>query len=277
MSIRPNLHDLPEQVSNYVLRIKTDSGAIRRLLYSLDMAYAGIGRFLFKEAPLILTGLYAAYSDLERHDVASDFQARRCQVVQYRPAPDDVCVNTFDFVNITSGELDTSWTSADFSGVEARLRTFYAAISANLPAGGGLREFRWSVLPNPPGIENPALRVAPPATALTWGGSFIAPPQLAMSLTKTTAVRRHWGRIYIGPLSTSAYSASTGRFGSTLVDSVANAFNTLRGGLQADDTPMIVYDRARNVGLSVDGVRVDDIVDVVRSRRFRSATYRKIL
>src|SRR5215203_1910215 len=108
------------------------------------MAYAGIGRFLFKHADIILGGAYAVYELTERKDVV---------------------VNTFDFVNITSGALDTSWTAGDFTGVEARLRTFYATQTTRFPAAVSLREFRWSILPNPPGEDNPAVRVAPPATA----------------------------------------------------------------------------------------------------------------
>jgi hypothetical protein len=39
---------------------------------------------------------------------------------------------------------------------------------------------------------------------------------------------------------------------------------------------MIVYNRTENIYLSVDGSRTDDVFDVVRSRRLRAASYRKI-
>jgi|SRR5215203_3280812 len=241
------------------------------------MAYAGIGRFLFKHADIILGGAYAVYELTERKDVGDEFQARRCQVVLARAAPEDVVVNTFDFVNITSGALDTSWTAGDFTGVEARLRTFYATQTTRFPAAVSLREFRWSILPNPPGEDNPAVRVAPPATALTFTGTSTAPPQLAISITKRTAMRRHWGRIYMGPLDSGSYDSTSGRLSAARVDGIATPFEALRAGLQADDTPMIVYNRTTGVGLSVDGTRVDDVVDIVRSRRHRAATYRKLL
>jgi hypothetical protein len=240
------------------------------------VAYAGIGRFLLKEAPLILSGAYAAYGALEVKNAPDPFQGRRCQVVIARPSPEDVVVNTFDFVNITSGAVDTSWTAGDFTGVEARLRTFYAAIAARIPSDCSLREFRWNVLPNPPGVINPAVRVAPPATALAFSGTARLPAQLAVAITKTTAVRKHWGRIYIGPLSDTSFVGSSGRVSTATADLLGGAFETLRAGLQADDTPMIVYNRTENIYLSVDGSRTDDVFDVVRSRRLRAASYRKI-
>jgi hypothetical protein len=241
------------------------------------MAYAGIGRFLLKHADVILGGVYAVYTLAERHDVAADFQGRRCQVVLKRGTTEDVVVNTFDFVNITSGALDTSWTDADFAGVEARLRTFYAAIAARIPSDVTLDSFRWNVLPNPAGEENPAVRVAPPATALTMTGASKLPPQLAVAITKKTATQRHWGRVYIGPLADTTFTGSTGRVSTATADALATAMEACRAGLQADDTPMIVYNRTTGVGVSVDGVRVDDVFDVIRSRRHAAATYRKLL
>lgn len=240
------------------------------------MAYAGLGRFLLKYADVILGGAYAVYTEAQRHEVATDFQARRCQVVIQRTAPEDVVVNTFDFVNVTSGEIDTTWTTADFAGVEARLRTFYAAISAYLSTVSSLREFRWSVLPNPPGEDNPAVRVAPPSTALTFTGSSQAVPQLACNVTKIVPLRRHWGRVALGPLGL-GMAGTDGRVPTANVDAIAAAANTLVNGLQADDTPMIVFNRATGVGLAVEGVKVDNTMDVVRSRRFRTKTYSKQL
>lgn len=241
------------------------------------MAYAGIGRFLAKHADVILGGAYAAYSLAEQHDTPTGFQGRRCQVVIARSAPEDVIVNTFDFVNITSGEVDTTWTSGDFSGVEARLRTFYAAVAARLTNNASLSQFRWSVLPNPPGEENPAVRVAPPATALTFSGTSQLPPQLAIAITKKTAIQRHWGRVYMGPLNDNNFLGTSGRITTAGADLFATSFEALRAGCQADDTPMIVYNRTQGIYLSVDGVRVDDVFDVIRSRRHRAATYRKLL
>lgn len=240
------------------------------------MAYAGLGRFLYRNADVILGGAYAVYAALEHHVVASDFQGRRCAVVIARTAPEDVVINTFDFVNVTGGVLDTSWTAADFAGVEARLRTFYAAAGAFIATGSSLREFRWSILPNPAGVVNPSVRVAPPATALSFSAANKLPPQLAMSVTKIVPVRRHWGRTYLGPLPAAIVDTS-GRIPNTTVDTVATAHQALVAGCQADDTPMVVYNRALNVGLAVEGTKVDNTADVVRSRRFRAATYSKLL
>jgi hypothetical protein len=100
-----------------------------------------------------------------------------------------------------------------------------------------------------------------------------------MSVTKVTASRKHWGRIYVGPLQLTGSIATgvNGRFNTSQVDTVATAFNTLRAGLQADDFPMVVFDRTRLHFATVDGVRCDDIPDVIRSRRPDWVPYRKVL
>lgn len=241
------------------------------------MAYAGIGRLLIKYVPDVLAGVYAAYLASEQHQAPTEFQGRRCQVVLSRGTTEDVVVNTFDFVNITSGEVDTSWTSGDFSAVEARLRTFYAAMTTYIPSTVSLKEFRWSILPNPAGVENPAVRVAPPATALTFTGSTSSqlPPQVALTITKVVPPRRHWGRIYLGPLTVATTTA--GHFGTAITDAAATAHQALVAGCQADDTPMVVWAHATGVALTVEGTRVDDVPDIIRSRRFGAPIYRKVL
>lgn len=242
------------------------------------MAYAGVGRLLVRMAPYLPGLAYDLYTLTERVDAPTAFTFRRCQVVLARNTSEDVVTNTFDFLNITSGAPDSSWTTADFQTVEARLRTFYASQIASFPSSVSLREFRWHVLPDVAG-DTSAVRVAPPATALAMTGTNALPPQVAATCTKQTQSRRHWGRVYIGPLSVTApgFSGVTGRYSTTFVDALATSFNTLRAGCQADDFPMVVYDRVRQHIATVDSVRVDDIPDVIRSRRPDWVPYRKLL
>lgn len=242
------------------------------------MAYAGIGRYFVRMAPY-LTGLaYDLYAASERTDAPEDFTARRCQVVMARNLSEDVVTNTYDFLNITSGAIDSSWTTADYQAVEGYLRTMYAALVSWFPSTWSVREFRWHLLPDPAG-DTAARRVAPPSSSVTGSATASVPPQIACTLTKQTASRKHWGRVYLGPISQSALAGSTtsGRFSTTYVDAIAAAGNTLRSTCQLNDFPMVVYDRARLHFATVDSVRVDDIPDVIRSRRPDWVPYRKLL
>jgi hypothetical protein len=242
------------------------------------MAYAGVGRLLVRMAPY-LTGLaYDIYSATERVDAPDPFTFRRVQVVIQRANSEDVITNTYDILNITSGAPDSSWTSADFTAVEARLATFYGSMNSLMPSSASVREYRWHVLPDTAG-DTAAVRVKPVTAALIGSAGNSLPPQVAMTATKQTASRKHWGRVYLGPLRQSVIGTTdtNGRFTSANVDAVAGYFNTLRAGLQADDFPMVVYDRTRGHLATVDSVRVDDVPDIVRSRRPDWVPYRKLL
>lgn len=212
---------------------------------------------------------------IEKKDAPEGFTFRRCQVVLNKSTTEDVAVNTFDFVNITSGDPDSSWITADYQAVEARLRTFYAALAAYLPSTVSLREFRWHLLPDP-AEDTDAVRIAPPSTPLSFTATASMPHQVACSITKVTSSRRHWGRFYLGPMSAALLNAD-GHLNSSNVDSIAAAANTLRAGLQADDFPMVVYDKARQQLFTVDGIRVDNTLDIQRRRRQETGVYRKVL
>jgi hypothetical protein len=120
------------------------------------------------------------------------------------------------------------------------------------------------------------------------GGQGIA-PQVASTVTLMTAARKHWGRVYL-PISPTVIG-NGGRVLESSVDAYANAFKTwfnsmfnLSGWTSAPfgAIPVIVQRTSLSDGLPgvltrrVIGVRVDDVPDVIRSRRWKSAGYRKI-
>jgi hypothetical protein len=241
------------------------------------MAYAGIGRIIIRLLPYATEAALELYAATERKDAPGGFQFRRCQVVFDRSGAEDQVVNVYDFVNITSGEIDTSWTTADFEGVEARLSSFYSSITGFLSSSLNLREFRWQVLPSPAG-DTPAVRVGHPINPIVGGGTSSLPHQDAMTITKVVRPRRHWGRIYLGPLSAGMLAQTDqGRFLSNRVTGAATSFQALLTGLQSDDTPMVVFDRTYSRAFTVDGVRVDDIPDIQRRRRADQTPFRSIL
>jgi hypothetical protein len=130
------------------------------------------------------------------------------------------------------------------------------------------------------------------------------PPQVACTVTELTDARRHWGRFYIPSISTTALNAD-GTLKSTQVASVANAAEALyeSWGALAGHTP-IVWGRKRasisyntigggrwrptwlspagstaEVGeplaIAVQSIRVDEILDIQRRRRWESTQLRE--
>jgi len=216
-------------------------------------------------------------------------EGRACTLVWTRES-EDVCTATLHFLNITAGAVDTTWTTGDFTGIEARLDTFWGSVQNRFPAPAAGREsitldrYRWHKFGAGITRPNPAVRETSKLLPGTYAGGPL-PPQCSMSVTLKTAVRRSWGRIYLPQMGISAVN-ELGRFGDIWVDSVRTAFGTAMDGWAADQTPLVVW-RPRKGGdllkvvsghlevpdatssaLSDDTVQVDDIVDVIRSRRY---------
>jgi hypothetical protein len=120
---------------------------------------------------------------------------------------------------------------------------------------------------------NPAERITtittPPVGTTTAG-----PPQVASSITFRTGVRRSWGRTYL-PIGNNF--ATTGRLGSTTVDNIATTMDVLVKAAATADFYLVVYSSHLNSALAVEAVEVDDVPDIIRRRRFKVQTYRKII
>lgn len=188
------------------------------------------------------------------------------------PTDDDMNMH-FDFMNITSGEPDDTWTSADYAALEARLITWYTSQSILFPTYSHLNRIAWHRVG--PGVAkpNPAERLLTLTTPIAGSGGTTGPAQCACTLTLRTGIRRSWGRTYLpvgGPVGTN------GRFSTTLVDNVVAFAKTLRDGAASDDFLMGVLSVARSSFLGVETLEADDVPDVVRRRRFKHTTYRKL-
>lgn len=179
------------------------------------------------------------------------------------------------WINLTAGEVDTTWIDADFASVESAVQTFWTTDAARVPIDFRLVEHRWypygvSVLP-----PTPAARVTTLGSPIAGTGSVQSPHQLATTVTLRTGLRRHWGRIYM-PLSAGVLS-SGGVLSSAEVDGVATAARTMfMVTPSAQGIVPVVYDRNRKLAFGVTAVEVDSVPDIVRRRRPRDTGYRKI-
>lgn len=180
------------------------------------------------------------------------------------------------YVNSTGGDLDTTWTTADYTAVEAAVQAFWTANASNISADWRLVEHRW--YPFGPAVvpPNPPVRVTTLGTPIVGSGGNGVAHQLASTVTFRTALRRHWGRIYI------PFSGMQGFFGGqgpdATVDALANSARTMITGPATSQGVMpVIWDRNRKVALGITAIEADGIPDIVRRRRPRTPHYKKIL
>jgi hypothetical protein len=179
------------------------------------------------------------------------------------------------YVNSTSGELDTTWTSADFAAVETALQAMWSTNAGFFPDSCRLVEHRW--YPFGPGVvePNPAYRVTTLGTPKVGTSTATWIRQVATTATFRTALRRHWGRIYL-PLSLVSYS-STGQMTSGDAAAILAFVRTALTGAEASQGVVpVVYDRNRKVAMTIRSYEVDSVPDIQRRRRPRDTAFRSV-
>jgi len=130
-----------------------------------------------------------------------------------------------------------------------------------------LREIRFYETAPPGQGPGPAISVY----VRTWAGTAVdspLPPQVACSVTWQTDKRKNWGRFYLPGLATPSLSP-TGRFLDTTIAQIADAFAPLadRGSLESET--LCVWSPTEQTHHDPQLPRVDDVPDVIRSRRFK--------
>lgn len=180
-----------------------------------------------------------------------------------------------DFVNITAGALDSTWTGADFDAVEAIVDAWWAAIKSYYPDELHLRAYRWYRLGPGATPPEPAVRTVVRDVAGT-STSAPMPQQVASTISWRTGLRKRWGRSYL-PSTTTAQIGGDGNFLSGYVDAMANAASTLVSSCAAADFRVVVYSRQKQRAYNVEHVVVDSIPDIQRRRRIKGAGYKKTL
>jgi hypothetical protein len=203
-------------------------------------------------------------------------------------APEDQAMVTLDLLNITSGAIDTTWTNSDFTTCETALDTMVNTIGGYQNSNHTLVAYKWyrkrfNDLTNPKPYQpslNPVRIQA--KTIAGQVGTLPMPYQVACSVTEKTAFPRHWGRVYWPGIVSSTIQAAGGRWSTTFVDTIAGAFNTAYNTLAtAGFYPVVPVTQVNKLParglLGVEKVQVDDVPDVIRSRRPRQVAYRKIL
>jgi len=216
-------------------------------------------------------------------DDPDDVQWRKVVFTFTRATPaftaEDTAQFAFHIANITGGDLDTTWTTTDYTNCETALNAFWSSIKVDIDLDFVLVDYRWYVMSfkNPLEQNKRFNNSGPPARVLVKGeagtkASVSLPYQTAMSMTLRTSVPRHWGRVYIPGYTTSALTTVGGRWNTTEQQRLAHAGAELVDALGDADfqlfVPVTQVDKVLQPAmLGVTQVVVDDIPDVIRRRR----------
>lgn len=221
----------------------------------------------------------AAFTDgqysTEAGQTANPVSVIRLQIrylVQRTGLQDDYFENTLHFVN-TAGELPGApATDTQKAAAESAYGAFWSAIKARANNQTGLSEYRWYRFTFDDPISGPPTRVTPVTrTAGTTANQMAS--QMAETITMRTALRKHWGRVYFpgAPISTD------GLISTTDVDAFANGWKSFLNGCVAAGLVPVVYSPTKQAVFSIMAIESDNVADVVRRRRPKASTYKKIL
>jgi hypothetical protein len=197
-------------------------------------------------------------------------------------ASDDSRVVTMHLAKISGGAVVDSWDGADFTAMMAAIDTWWGAIKGEYASGVTMD--RVKAYKSGPAIEPPQVPVYDADRNISGtgtGGSL--PPQCAISITEKAGSKRYWGRMYL-PAPRLASVDTYGRLTSASATVYADATDTMFEALKTAALHPVVYRkplpaRTQKNGVALparDGsahditdIQVDDIVDVIRSRRWK--------
>lgn len=196
---------------------------------------------------------------------------------------EDAAQFDFEFVNFTAGAVDNTWVDADFVAIEGYVDTWWTAVKARCADKIILDEYRWykfgpSLPVSAKGNEEPGPPVR--VTDKNVAGSVTTfnpmPWQVAATVTFKTAIRKRWGRIYVAGFSSDQVDTYA-RIPSAMRTVLANATDALFASASAADYAPVVYSPTRRSAYGIEAVQVDDVWDVIRSRRSRETAARTII
>jgi hypothetical protein len=226
------------------------------------------------------------------------FHLRKVSMIFSR-ANEDVAAITAHILNLTGGNPDDTWIDADYTAVTARFVALWTALKSNYPPAThpeayALQRITYHDVGSGVGRPNPVVRdIAENLPGTSSAAAILCPPQVAVSITFKTAVRKSWGRMF-WPAPVTNVLDTNGRLTLSQVTAYRDAYSTWLDGLVADGFPPVVWRPRKNgallgtfigsdgkrhtdvpdatsTALTVDTVQVDDVLDVIRSRRYDHA------
>jgi len=207
--------------------------------------------------------------------------------VDYTVASDDSRIATFHLAKIAGGSVSADWVAADFTLLQNKFVDFWQAIMDRYHSGTVLD--RLKVYKDGPAIVPPQVPVYDADLNIAGiSGSSPLPPQCAVSVTEIAGSKRNWGRFYL-PAPHASASNLWGRLSGGDQTDFADATDVLYEALKAGALHPVVYRPAlperqkKNLAtlparaasaMDVEQIQVDDIFDVIRSRRWKTPKLR---
>lgn len=247
----------------------------------------------------LIAGSHGAFASIQGNLLwtTDDLEGRDFQYVFTREG-EDVATCSIKLIRIAEGEPTGEWSAEQMSNAIIEFReNVWEALKTQYPSPGSspvgialdrCHVHRWGVgvgRPNP-SVHDQA--ISDPAT----GDDAVLPPQVAVSVTFKTSRRRSWGRVYM-PAPVQGTSDESGRIAPGDVELFRTAFGDHADSLASDGTPQVVWcarvagriprvvdghletPDASSFAISVDQIQVDDLYDVIRSRRYSSPLIRE--
>lgn len=231
------------------------------------------------------------------------FSLRKLHVIWGRGSgaalPEDDAICTFHFLKLVGAAPSDDWTDANFLRCEQLFDAAWGALQGRYCAGVTLREYRWyeagpeiEAALGGQGRTGPPRRVVARDVPGSSSSQVAAPPQVAISITEKTNAASAWGRFYLpNPAATTDTFTEAGRIEPAFQVLLATAFESMYDTLRSESLPVVVYSQAKSArpsagggtlpaigarALTVDQLQVDDIADVIRSRRYNTPLLREI-
>lgn len=230
--------------------------------------------------------------------ITGDFEVRRVQLEFTATGPaildEDVRVVTFHHIKLSGGAPISTWDAADFAALNDIYSNWWTSMKVWYPTGFSWTAIRYykegpNIVPPQPPVHQQEL--AAPGTS----GNPSLPPQVACSVTEIAGQKKNWGRFYLpAPATANATSVpvltNAGRPAPVFQANVADFTDAMYEAALTSGKPHVVYrkhlpagrphqgstelpDRPANAQ-TVDQIQVDDVFDVIRSRRWENATLR---
>ncbi len=226
-------------------------------------------------------------------DYAAPFELRKAQVRWGREsgaiAGTDDAVTTHHFIKLAGGVPSDTWAEADFTAIESAMLAFWNAVDDFYTNNTSYKQVRWyragpSVAP-----PQAPVRIIDPAAAGIANDEPNGAPQVAVSVTEKTSDAKSWGRFYLPAPIPRIAATTAGRVATGFATAIADAADVMYEAFITAGTPAVVYSTAKPArqtaggtelparaarALGVTTVQVDDLFDVIRSRRWNEPLLR---
>jgi hypothetical protein len=210
-------------------------------------------------------------------------------------ANDDVRVCTFHLLKAPGGVPSATWDGTDFTAAKDAIAAFWNALLTYYPPGVKLTKIAFYKAGPDISPPQPPVHSADYSVQGTSGSTQILPPQVAITVTEMAGTKPHWGRFYM-PAGVDTMLNAYGRVDTAFSTALANAADTMYQAFLTAGLPAVVYraplpvrqtaEEKRNgvtpgslpardgSAWTVDKLQVDDVFDVIRSRRWKFPTLR---